>query len=110
MNVSLTPELERFLNEQVRSGRYSSKEEAVGKAVELLKEMDEVEGRLETLLQEAADSGPATEMTAQDWADIEDEGLKRLRSGKPACFNASRDPARGRKARSDGQVGIAGTH
>ncbi len=84
MNVSLTPELERFLNEQVRSGRYSSKEEALGKAVELLKEMEEAEGRLETLLQEDEDSGPATEMTAQDWADIENEGLKRLRSGKPA--------------------------
>jgi antitoxin ParD1/3/4 len=82
MNVSLTPELERFLNEQVRSGRYSSKEEAVGKAVELLKEMEEAEGRLETLLPEAEDSGPATEMTAQDWGDIENEGLKRLRSRK----------------------------
>jgi antitoxin ParD1/3/4 len=84
MNVSLTPELERFLNEQVRIGRYSSKEEAVGKAVELLKEMEEAESRLETLLQEAEDGGPATEMTAQDWADIENEGLKRLRSRKPA--------------------------
>jgi len=84
MNVSLTPELERFLNEQVRSGRCSSKEEAVGKAVELLKEMEEAEGRLETVLQEAEDSGPATEMTAQDWADIENEGLKMLRSGKSA--------------------------
>ena len=84
MNVSLTPELERFLNEQVRSGRYYSKEEAVGKAVELLKEMEEAEGRLETVLQEAEDSGPATEMTAQDWADIENEGLKMLRSGKSA--------------------------
>jgi antitoxin ParD1/3/4 len=84
MNVSLTPELERFLNEQVRSSRYSSKEEAVGKAVELIKEMEEAEGRLETVLQEAEDSGPATEMTAQDWADIENEGLKMLRSGKSA--------------------------
>jgi putative addiction module CopG family antidote len=53
MNVSLTPELERFLNEQVRSGRYSSKATAVGKAVELLTQMEEAEGRLETLLQEA---------------------------------------------------------
>jgi len=84
MNVSLAPELERFLNEQVRSGRYSSTEEAVGNAVELLKEMEEAEGRLETLLQEAEDSGPATEMTAQDWADIESEGFKRLRSRKSA--------------------------
>ena len=81
MNVSLAPELERFLNEQVQSGRYSSREEAVSKAVELLKETEETESRLETLLEEAEDSGPATEMTAQDWADIENEGLKRLKSG-----------------------------
>ena len=84
MNVSLAPDLERFLNEQVRSGRYPSTEEAVRKAVELLKEMEEAESRLETLLQEAEDSGPATEMTAQDWADIENEGLRRLRSRKSA--------------------------
>jgi len=84
MSVSLTPELERFLNEQVRSGRYSSKEEAVGKAVELLKEKDEDRGRRARVREEAEDSGPATEMTAQDWADIENEGLKRLRSGKSA--------------------------
>jgi antitoxin ParD1/3/4 len=84
MNVSLAPELERFLNEQVKSGRYPSTEDAVSKAVELLKEMEEAEGRLETLLQEAEDSGPAADMTARDWADIETEGLKRLRSRKPA--------------------------
>jgi antitoxin ParD1/3/4 len=84
MNVSLAPELERFLNEQVRSGRYSSTEEAVSKAVALLKETEEAEGRLETLLVEAEDSGPATEMTDQDWTDIEGEGLKRIRSRKSA--------------------------
>ncbi len=56
----------------------------MGKAVELLKETEEAESRLETLLQEAEDSGPATEMTGQDWADIEKEGLKRLRSCKSA--------------------------
>jgi antitoxin ParD1/3/4 len=84
MNVSLAPELERFLNEQVRSGRYPSTEEAVSRAVELLKDMEEAESRLETLLQEAEDSGPATEMTAEDWTDIENEGLKRLRSRKSA--------------------------
>jgi antitoxin ParD1/3/4 len=84
MNVSLAPELERFLNEQVRSGRYPSTEEAVNKAVQLLKETEEAEGRLEALLEEAEESGPATEMTGQDWADIEREGVKRLRSRKSA--------------------------
>jgi antitoxin ParD1/3/4 len=82
--VSLAPELEQFLTEQVGSGRYSSTEEVIGKAVELLKQIEEAEGRLETLLKEAEDSGPATEMTAQDWTDIENEGLKRLRSRKTA--------------------------
>jgi len=84
MNISLAPDLERFLAEQVRTGRYSSTEEAVRKAVELLKETEESERRLEALLQEAEDSGPATEITPQDWADIENEGLKRLRSRKSA--------------------------
>lgn len=84
MNVSLAPELERFLTEQVRAGRYSSAEQAVGKAVQLLKETEEAESRLERLLQEAEDSGPATEMTDQDWADVANEGLKRLCSSKSA--------------------------
>jgi putative addiction module CopG family antidote len=47
MNVSLAPELERFLNEQVRNGRYASPEEAVSRAVELLKETEEAESRME---------------------------------------------------------------
>lgn len=84
MNVSLAPELERFLSEQVRQGRYGSTEEALSRAVELLKETEDAENRLETLLEEAEDSGPATEMTAQDWADVENEGLKKLRSRKSA--------------------------
>ncbi len=84
MNVSLPQELEQFLNEQVRTGRYPSTEEAVRRAVELLKDIEEAENRLETLLQEAEDSGPASEMTAQDWAEIENQGLKRLRSHKSA--------------------------
>lgn len=37
--------------------------------------------RLEILLQEAEDSGPPTEMTAQDWEEIRREGLARLKSG-----------------------------
>ena len=33
------------------------------------------DGRLEQLLQEAEDSGDYTEMTAQDWEDVEREGM-----------------------------------
>ena len=82
MDVRLRPELESFLNSMVQRGHYPSPEEALNKAVQLLKDREEAETELEAMLQEAEDSGPATEMTAQDWADIEKEGLKRLRSRK----------------------------
>ena len=40
------------------------------------------ERRLEQPLQEAEDSGDYTEMTAQDWEDIEREGLAILNARK----------------------------
>ena len=42
------------------------------------------DARLEMLLEEAERSGEATEMTAQDWDDIEREVLAILRSRKTA--------------------------
>ena len=42
------------------------------------------DNRIELLLQEAEDSGDYTEMTAQDWEDIEREGLALLRARKSA--------------------------
>jgi len=84
MNVSLRPELAKFIDDEIQSGQYQSADEAVNKAVELLKQQEEAENRLEHLLQEAEDSGPATDMTAKDWTEIENEGLARLRSQKSA--------------------------
>jgi antitoxin ParD1/3/4 len=84
MNVSLRPDLEKFVNEKIQSGQYRSPDEALNEALNLLKARDEAEHRLETLLQEAEDSGPATEMTSQDWTDIEQDGLRRLNSRKTA--------------------------
>jgi antitoxin ParD1/3/4 len=40
MNVSLTPELERFVAEKVDSGRYTSASEVVREALRLLEEHD----------------------------------------------------------------------
>ena len=42
MNVSLTPELERFVQEKVRSGRYTSASEVVREALRLLEEHERV--------------------------------------------------------------------
>ncbi len=38
MNVSLTPELEEFVNSKVKSGRYNSASEVVREALRLLEE------------------------------------------------------------------------
>ena len=42
MNVSLTPELERLVNDKVATGLYTSASEVVREALRLLKERDEV--------------------------------------------------------------------
>jgi len=41
MNVSLTPELERFVNEKVKSGRYQTASEVVREALRTLEERDQ---------------------------------------------------------------------
>lgn len=53
MNISLTPELEQFVQKKVRSGRYLSASEVVREALRLLEERDLVQQmKLETLRQE----------------------------------------------------------
>jgi antitoxin ParD1/3/4 len=42
MNISVTPELERFVAEKVATGRYSSASEVVREALRLLEERDQV--------------------------------------------------------------------
>lgn len=50
MNVSLTPELERFIADQVEAGRYRSESEVVRDALRLLLEKEaEREARLDAL-------------------------------------------------------------
>lgn len=55
MNLSLRPELERFINSAVKRGRYSSAEEVVSAALQLLQEREmERMARLEDLRKEIA--------------------------------------------------------
>jgi antitoxin ParD1/3/4 len=42
MNVSLTPELEKFVDEKVESGLYNNASEVVREGLRLLKEHDEI--------------------------------------------------------------------
>ena len=42
MNVSLTPELEKYIDEKVESGLYNNASEVVRESLRLLKEHDEI--------------------------------------------------------------------
>jgi antitoxin ParD1/3/4 len=70
MNLSLTPELERIVREQVESGRYGSSGEVVRDALLLLEQRErERAARLEELrreIQKGIDSGPARPFDAED--------------------------------------------
>lgn len=53
MNVSLTPELEQFIQSQIESGKYTSADEVVLAGIRLLEERDRIyKGRFEELQKE----------------------------------------------------------
>jgi antitoxin ParD1/3/4 len=55
MNVNLTPELERFVQDKVASGRYNSASEVVRESLRLLEEWDRIKiGRYEALQRDIA--------------------------------------------------------
>ena len=55
MNVSLTPELERLVNEKVESGLYQTASEVVREALRLLKERDQAREQLRVDVQAGFD-------------------------------------------------------
>ncbi len=62
MNISLTPELEEFIQSQVESGKYSSTEEVIIAGIKLLKEREKIyQGRFEELKREIAIGVEASE-------------------------------------------------
>ena len=96
MTLTLPPELEQQINSLVLRGEYPNTEAVLVDAVKALvreQERQRIESLLETsgidevrlkqFLQEAEDSSEYTEMTAQDWKDIEREGLAIVNARKP---------------------------
>lgn len=85
MNVSLTPELEKFIEKKLETGLYSSASEVVREALRLMAEKDaEYEAKLEGLraaVKEGMDSGDA----------------------KPWDLQGFQKKARGRKTKHHGQ-------
>ena len=96
MNVSLTPELERYVQEKVESGMYQTASEVVRDGLRLLKERDEERARF--------------------WADVNkkiEEGLESLRAGRyveatPELFEEIKRRGRERLAAMRKEKGEAG--
>ncbi|HSR07772.1 MAG TPA: type II toxin-antitoxin system ParD family antitoxin [Bryobacteraceae bacterium] len=81
MKISLPESLEAFVEQQVASGKYANAEQYLGALIEADRKQRARE-RIGGLIQEGLDSGPATDMNAQDWEHIRREGLARIRSDR----------------------------
>lgn len=81
MNVSLTPELEKYVNEKVRSGRYNSASEVMRESLRLLQDHEELqrirrdELRREILLgvEQIRNGQSITMRTKEDFAKFADD-------------------------------------
>lgn len=85
MNVSLTPELEKLVNEKVESGMYASASEVIREGLRLLVERDaRNRQRSEQLMREIAvgleelDRGEGIPLTRETIEGIKQEGRRRL--------------------------------
>ena len=77
MNISLPDQMKNFVDEQVRSGHYSSVSEYVR---DLIRddEKRKAQEKLEAMLVEGIQSGQPTEMTREDWQQIRREAFKQF--------------------------------
>ena len=85
MNISLTPELERFVDDKVKTGMYQTASEVIRDGLRLLRERDQ---RVEALRRdvragfEAVERGEFTEYDASNIKELSDRikarGRKRL--------------------------------
>lgn len=69
ITVSLSGSMQAFVHTQVISGGYRDASEYVTSLIEEA-QRQAAEQQLESLLLEGINSGPATEMTAEDWTEL----------------------------------------
>lgn len=88
MNISLTPELEQYVNGKVEGGMYHSASEVIREGLRLLKEKDELHhSKLQDLRaaiqvgSEQADRGQVKPLTDELVSDIKARGRERLAAG-----------------------------
>jgi antitoxin ParD1/3/4 len=93
VTVSLSEYLKRFVEGEVAAKGYASVSEYIGLLVQMAY-LEKHRDRVEQLLLEGINSGPATPMTPQDWKDIQREGLARLAKEKQHTGKRPKKPRR----------------
>ncbi len=84
MNVSLTPELEQYIQEKVSSGLYYSASEVVREGLRLLKEREQLQQiRLQELRQDIQTGLDSGEATLLDMQDVKEKARQRRRQRQP---------------------------
>ena len=78
MNVSLTPQLEAMVREQVASGRYNNASEVVRDALRQMERDQQLLTQLRALAQEGLDSGEPVEFTDELMDEIDREADEML--------------------------------
>lgn len=91
MNISLTPELERFVNGKVEGGMYHSASEVIREGLRLLKEKDELRERKLAALRadvqiavDQADDGRVSTFNEETLREVKIQGRERLKARRAA--------------------------
>lgn len=70
LNVSMPPELRRWLEKTAKAESFETTSEFMRHLVRQAREIDRARDQLENALLEAIDSGPAREITTKEWQDM----------------------------------------
>jgi antitoxin ParD1/3/4 len=79
MNISIPNPLKKFVNQQISSGRYSSVSEYVRELIRQ-DEKRRAQEKLEAMLLEGVRSGDATLMTNEDWKEIRETAMAKIKA------------------------------
>ena len=73
MNVTLKPDAEKLVREKIERGDFRDASDLVDEAIHYMLDMDHSEAELQALVRQGIESGPATEMTREDFEAIRRE-------------------------------------
>lgn len=90
MNVSLPKAMRKYVEARIAKGGFANASEYVRHLIRAEAATDQGEReRLERLLMEGIESGPAAPMTRKDWDDIRKRGFERAKEIKSSRRKAS---------------------